>query len=566
MKSERELVNPERLNQVVGHLGKAVALETTAGRSNGEYIDAMRGRFDGFMAEHHVPPELFDVVQTESLGPGGSVQYSLAVRIGPKTDGGIAFVGHSDVVAVSEDDRTRWSTPPFQMITERNPDGSLRYRGRGTSDMLGGNEAAFSALEEAAKDVGSLKKPLYFALSWGEELTCMGGDDIVDALERIGARPDVVIVPEPTGDSILTAHKGAQVIDYRINGQGAFRSAVQLVKGIHEIQDTLRQDPLLQDPAFDPPYAVANVGMVRLDPVTHEVSVGVQVRDTPEKAPLETIKEQLDELTCNILNTQPPGTSGEQTGDGTLQRIIFTGIGGHSAFPERGVDTGRAMVASMQALGEIQEIYPGVTVDVVGAVIGNASNAIPGSGELQLALAGQDVDGAWEEMQGRLAAISTKMQTDAESALSHGGNGNISEIGIETEQTEAKEQPLPNAAKQEAQLTIDVALGGRAYPLPPQDPGRVAVLGQIIADATGEMPNTQTVAYGTDAGYIEKWIRPLVPHALVVVNGLGDMLQGPHGLNEYADERQIVGSILVYDRLTDELKKPENEYALGAGH
>lgn len=573
MTATPELADPARIDQIVGSLSDAVAFETTAGRSNSQYIDHMRGRFNELMMTHEVPPELYDVVQTEAYDPEGNVQLSLAIRLGPNVDGGIAFVGHSDVVAVSEDDREMWQTDPFQLVPDIDPDGKVLYRGRGTSDMLAGNEAAFSQIEKLAKAVKLLKRPLHVGWSWGEELTCMGGDDIINALEQIGARPDVVIVPEPTGDDILIAHKGAQVIDYRLTGKNAFPSAVRLIKGIHYIQDTLRIDPELQDPVFDPTYAVANAGLMRLDPATGDVLVGVQVRDTPDKATLESIWRQLEELRQTIIEeeSQQHGTSSEQTADGggddeygTQHSLKLTGIGGHSAWPERGVDVGRALVASVLALDETLEDYPGVSVAVTGAAIGNASNAIPRSGELHLSLSGQDAAAAWEAIQLKLATISRNMQTDAETAISNGGNGNINEIGIEIDQPETEQPLLPNAARRAAQLAIEVTMGGRAYPLPFQDPSRVKLLGRIIAGATGEQPNSKSVAYGTDAGYIEKWIRSLVPHALVVVDGTGSMLQGPHGLDEYVYRHQIERTLASYDQLTDELMKPDEEYAFAA--
>ncbi len=89
---------------------------------------------------------------------------NLFATIGPADASGIMLSGHTDVVLV---DGQTWTLPPFDM-TKR--DGKLY--GRGAADMKGFVACALAACLKAAKM--TLRTPLHLALSYDEEIGCIG--------------------------------------------------------------------------------------------------------------------------------------------------------------------------------------------------------------------------------------------------------------------------------------------------------------------------------------------------------------------------------------------------------
>src|SRR3984893_18092319 len=91
--------------------------------------------------------------------------------------------GHSDVVPV---DGQNWDTDPF-MVTER--DGKLFARG--SADMKGfiGIALAQAPKFVAALNSNRLDAPLHYALSYDEEVGCLGVRGLIRDLEENGIRP-----------------------------------------------------------------------------------------------------------------------------------------------------------------------------------------------------------------------------------------------------------------------------------------------------------------------------------------------------------------------------------------
>ena len=120
---------------------------------------------------------------------------NLYASTGPAGLGGVMLSGHTDVVPV---EGQAWSVPPFA-LTER--DG--RIYGRGAADMKGFVACAVAAMLRAAKR--PLKVPLHLALSYDEEIGCMGVRSLIDLLEAAPVKPRFCIVGEPTGMQVATA-------------------------------------------------------------------------------------------------------------------------------------------------------------------------------------------------------------------------------------------------------------------------------------------------------------------------------------------------------------------------
>jgi len=120
----------------------------------------------------------------------------------PMVQGGVVLSGHTDVVPV---DGQPWSSDPFT-LTQRGE----RLYGRGSCDMKGFIAVALALVPEFL--AMPRRQPLHLALSYDEEVGCMGAPVMIDALVRRGARFDgCVVSPRPcrwwwrTRASICTA-------------------------------------------------------------------------------------------------------------------------------------------------------------------------------------------------------------------------------------------------------------------------------------------------------------------------------------------------------------------------
>ena len=115
---------------------------------------------------------------------------SLHCRIGPAIDGGVILSGHMDVVPVKGQ---KWTTDPF-ILTDKG-DGKLY--GRGSCDMKGFLACCLSYLPQMIK--AKLKKPIYFAFSYDEEIGCLAAPELAKAIKTFyNETPKYAIIGEPS--------------------------------------------------------------------------------------------------------------------------------------------------------------------------------------------------------------------------------------------------------------------------------------------------------------------------------------------------------------------------------
>jgi acetylornithine deacetylase len=123
---------------------------------------------------------------------------NVLASFGPQVAGGVVLSGHLDVVPV--DDQV-WSSDPF-VLTERN----RRLYGRGTADMKGFVAACLAAVPRIAE--ASLMRPIHLALSYDEEVGCLGVPRLVADLVAHEHAPAFAVIGEPTGMRIGDRHRG----------------------------------------------------------------------------------------------------------------------------------------------------------------------------------------------------------------------------------------------------------------------------------------------------------------------------------------------------------------------
>jgi len=186
---------------------------------------------------------------------------NLFATVGPEVDGGVVLSGHTDVVPVDGQD---WHTDPFQVV-ER--DG--RLYGRGTSDMKSFSAVALALVPEM--QARGLSRPVHFALSYDEEVGCLGAHSLVDHLGGLTVRPQAVIVGEPTEMSVVNAHKGCHAYRTTVTGLEAHSSAThmgvnsifyaaELLAFLHAQAEELKAET---NARFDPPYTTLHVGTIQ---------------------------------------------------------------------------------------------------------------------------------------------------------------------------------------------------------------------------------------------------------------------------------------------------------------
>jgi acetylornithine deacetylase len=200
---------------------------------------------------------------------------NLYASTGPEGAGGVMLSGHTDVVPVTGQN---WTKPPFALTEE---DG--RYYGRGSADMKGFVACAIAAMLDAAKR--PLKVPLHLALSYDEEIGCMGVRSLIDMLQGAPVKPRFCIVGEPTGMQVATGHKGKVALRATCIGReghsalaplalNALHLAADFVNLVRDTQGFVVEHGL-RDGDYDVPYTTLHVG---------KLNGGVQVNIVPNHA------------------------------------------------------------------------------------------------------------------------------------------------------------------------------------------------------------------------------------------------------------------------------------------
>ena len=192
---------------------------------------------------------------------------NLFATLGDSNRPGLILSGHTDVVPV---DGQSWDTDPFKVV-ER--DGKLYARG--SADMKGFIGVALSQAPRfvEALNAGRLDAPLHYALSYDEEVGCIGVRGLIRDLEENGIKPAGCVVGEPTSMQPIIAHKGMNRFrctvrgreahsSYVTHGVNAIEYAARLVVYIRQIADRLAEFEK-RDYGFTVPYTTMSTGLIR---------------------------------------------------------------------------------------------------------------------------------------------------------------------------------------------------------------------------------------------------------------------------------------------------------------
>jgi len=175
---------------------------------------------------------------------------------------GIVLSGHTDVVPV---DGQEWASDPFKATLRGD-----RIYGRGACDMKSYLAVILAMAPRFA--AAELKAPIHFALSYDEEVGCIGARGLLEDLARNDIRPAGAIIGEPTGMQPVIAHKGKRAYKCCVHGKeahsaltphgvNAIEYAARIITYIRHMAERLRAcEP--RDYGFDVPFTTLQTGVI----------------------------------------------------------------------------------------------------------------------------------------------------------------------------------------------------------------------------------------------------------------------------------------------------------------
>jgi acetylornithine deacetylase len=218
---------------------------------------------------------------------------NLFATLGDSPKPGLILSGHTDVVPI---DGQRWDTDPFVPVEREG-----KLYARGSADMKGFIGVALAQAPRflAALQANRLDAPLHYALSYDEEVGCLGVRGLIRDLEENDIRPAGCVVGEPTSMQPIIAHKGMNRFRCTVRGREAHSSyvtygvnaieyAARLVVYIRQIADRLAQFEQ-RDSGFTVPYTTLSTGLIRggiaANVIPKECEFQFDMRTLPQASP-----------------------------------------------------------------------------------------------------------------------------------------------------------------------------------------------------------------------------------------------------------------------------------------
>jgi len=271
------------MSDSVALLKTLVGFDTTSRESNLQLIEFVRDYLAGF----DVPCELIYNAERSKA--------NLFATIGPAEQPGIVLSGHTDVVPV---DGQPWTVAPFELSEH---DGKLF--GRGTADMKGYIACVLALVPSLVAT--DLRMPVHIALSYDEEVGCLGVRSLLAELEQRPVKPLLCIIGEPTELKPVLGHKGKLAMRCDVHGHpchsayaplgvNAIEYAAELIGELGRIGQQLKA-PEHHDARFDPPYSTVQTGVISggkaLNIVPADCRFDFEIRALPSQDPTQVAQQ-----------------------------------------------------------------------------------------------------------------------------------------------------------------------------------------------------------------------------------------------------------------------------------
>ncbi|OCC04822.1 acetylornithine deacetylase (ArgE) [Labrys sp. WJW] len=271
---------------------KLVSFDTVSSRSNLALIDFVAD----YLAGHGV--------ESIRLPNATGDKAALLATIGPTDRPGVVLSGHVDVVPV---EGQAWTAPAFEARLEGE-----RLYGRGTCDMKGFVATALALVPDFL--AMKLKAPVHIAISYDEEISCLGSLDMIARFDRDLPLPRACIVGEPTLMEVVDAQKSLAGYLTRITGRpahsampalgaNALHAAARIVSHLDDIADELQA---AGDPSgrFEPGYSTVQAGLIQagkaINIVPDEARIVWECRGLPS-LPVEFVPDRIRAFSQEIV-------------------------------------------------------------------------------------------------------------------------------------------------------------------------------------------------------------------------------------------------------------------------
>lgn len=319
-------------------LEKLVSFPVLGGDSNMIIVDYITS----FLREHGVE---YHLVPNEE-----GTKALIHARIGPAVDGGVVLSGHTDVVPVKGQD---WQTDPFELIEKEG-----KLYGRGSCDMKGFLACCLAIVPEMVK--ADLKRPIYLAFSYDEEIGCLQGDAMAEAVrDHYTEQAQFAIIGEPSMMQPIVGHKGIVVYETTVHGSAGHSSRIrQEVSAIHEAAKLVvwlenKMNSLVEagriDERFTPPHTSIHIGQfnggIAPNVIADKCTFCWDVRNIPMDS-MKEIRADFDQH-CSELEL---GLK-KRSSTAKIETII-----GHPLVPALDTPEQLAVVQLIKDLSQIEEI------------------------------------------------------------------------------------------------------------------------------------------------------------------------------------------------------------------
>ena len=265
-------------------LAKLVSFSVLGGQSNLSIITWIKQYLDQYGVAYHLVPN------------EDATKASLHCRIGPAVDGGVILSGHTDVVPTEGQD---WHTNPFELTNTAG-----KVYARGSCDMKGFIACCLASVPKML--AADLKRPIYFAFSYDEEIGCLAGDALAQSIvDTYTEKPKFAIIGEPSMMQPIVGQKGIVFCETRIYGSAGHSSRIRNeVSAIHEAARLImwleqKMESLYQagytDARFEPDHTSIHIGTIKggiaTNVIADECSFTWDVRNIPTNSIPEIVAE-----------------------------------------------------------------------------------------------------------------------------------------------------------------------------------------------------------------------------------------------------------------------------------
>jgi len=233
-------------------LSKLVSFPVVGGKSNVSIAEWI----ENYLSEHGISCRTLP-------NPEGNKR-SIHCRIGPAEDGGLVLSGHMDVVPT---EGQPWTSDPFVLSDK----GDGKMYARGACDMKGFIACCLAMVPEFV--AAPLKRPIYFAFSYDEEIGCLSAPELAaDIMSYYSERPKYAIIGEATMMQPAVGQKGIVIYKTTVNGSAGHSSRIrQEVSAINEAARLIlwlesKMNSLIEegqiDERFIPPHTTIHCGLM----------------------------------------------------------------------------------------------------------------------------------------------------------------------------------------------------------------------------------------------------------------------------------------------------------------